>query len=647
MTPVCFDYETLRFGPGMMAPPPVCASIYHPRHGAKLVPTDAIPGLLERVLDDPAPIVMHGGAYDSCCSLEWYPELRKKLWAKYERDEVLDTIETERIIEISTGDRRGRAALDLMAKRYGVEIIKSKVRTDFGQYYGRPVSEYTPEHVRYACGDTAELHTLHERQEARGLTSRADVADLVRGSLWLRLSSNWGVRTDAQRVLALEADTRKDVEVLTAFAQECGFMRGDIFTGKGRPKDPTKWFSRDTKAILRRVLEAYGPRNVPRTDSWDPDDDRANREHAKYDEIWAISRSKIALDESGDFDLQTLAELGVLLAVLNKDIKMLRDGVMWPIHTRYGWAATTRTTSSKPNMQNFRKKRGIRECLVPRAGNVFVETDFPSVELFAVAQICKGRLGRTELLDSMNRGEDQHAKIAAGILGTSYEVVMASMKTDPTVKNARDCGKYGNYGLLGYMTNPETFARYVNLGSRTEENPHGLRWTAAQADDVMKLWRRNAHDQVAYLKYVDKMRNRLDLYDVPLEGTSIVRRGCLRSVAANTGFQFLAAKLARVAGWLMAKRQYIDRTMPSHTALFTHDAYTAECPESAVDEVAAGQEECMAEAMSIVMPDCSIWPASRGPKKSVAIVASDAMRHYTKFAKSGRDEHGRLEICDV
>lgn len=647
MTPCCFDFETLTFSPGFMAPPPVCASIYHPQHGAQLFSTSELPALLERVLDDPAPLLMHGGAYDSCCWLEWYPELRRKLFAKYDADAVLDTIETERLIEIATGDRRGRLALDLMAQRYGVTVVKSYVRTDFGRYYQRPLSEYSPEHVRYACGDTAELHTMHERQEARGLVSRRDVADLCRGSFWLRLSANWGVRTDPARVVDLERTTQAEIDVLTEFAQQCGFMRGDITTGAGRPKDPSKWFSRDTKAILRRVLEAYGPRNVPRTDSWDPEDSRADRTSADFDEIWAVSRASLVLDESGDFDLETLSELGKLLAVRNKDLVMLRDGVAFPIHTRYGWAATTRTTSSKPNMQNFRKKRGIRECLAPRAGNVFVETDYPSVELFAVGQICKWRLGLTGLLERMNRGEDEHAHIAAKILGIPYEQVLKEAKTDPRVKNARDCGKYGNYGLLGYMTNPATFARYVNMGSRTEENPRGLQWPDEKADEVMRTWRKTATDQMAYLKSVDKLRNRLDLYDVELPGTSIMRRGCLRSVAANTGFQSLAAKLARMAGWLMAKRQYVEYTMPSHTALFTHDAFTGECKEADVDEVAAAQEECMAEAMTIVMPDCSIWPASRGPKKNVAIVSSDAMRHYTKFAKSGRDDRGRLEVCDV
>jgi DNA polymerase I-like protein with 3'-5' exonuclease and polymerase domains len=329
---------------------------------------------------------------------------------------------------------------------------------------------------------------------------------------------------------------------------------------------------------------------------------------------------------------------------------MLKGGVYHPIHTRYGYAATTRTTSSAPNIQNFRKKRGIRECLMPRPGCCFVETDYPSLELFTLAQVCAWKLDRHDLVKNMNEGKDYHAVIAAGILRTTYEDIMARKGTDSAVKNARDCGKYGNYGLCGYMTDPRTFALYVNLGSRTDENPRGLQWTADQAAEVMALWRRNATDPVAFLKYVDTLKNRIGLYDVEIPGTSIVRRGCTRTAAANTHFQGLGATVARRAGWKIATRQYIDGTMPGRTVVFCHDAFLGECSIEARDELAVGQEECMAEAMAEICPNMRIYPeleAKRRGLKNVTVIDSAAQDHYSKFAKSKRDEKGRLIICQV
>lgn len=648
MLPVAIDFETMCFAPGFMAPPIVCASTYHPQDGVRVWDTASLPGILERVLDEAAPILGHGFAYDACCWLEWYPDLARKLWDKYEADKVYDSIPMQRIIEISTGDKRGKLALDELARRYGIEMYKDQeVRVDFGRYYMRPLSEYSERHKRYVGGDSSELWTMFQRMGNRGLVSMRDLCDLTRGDLWLRLSSNWGVRTDPSRVSDLEATTMSMVQDLTEAAQGWGAMRKTLTKAEQRDG---KWYSRDMKVIKQRVLDAYGLEHVPRTDSWSEADDRANPEHPDFDPLFAISTSKIVLDESGDPLLEALSELGELLAVRNKDVKMLQAGTEFPIHTRYGFAGTTRTTSSKPNLQNFRKKAGIRECLIPRAGNCFIETDYPSLELFTLAEVCAQKLDRHDLVFNMNTGRDYHAVIAAGILHTTYEDIMARKGSDSKVKNARDCGKYGNYGLCGYMTNPETFAMYVNLGSRTEENPRGLQWTAQQASEVMEMWRRNATDPVAFLKYVDTLKNEVGLYDVEIPGTTIMRRGCTRTAAANTHFQGLGATVARRAGWKIAKRQYIDRDMPSRTVLFVHDAFVAECRIEDRNEVARIQEECMAEALHETCPHMMIYPeleAKRLDRKDLTVIDSACMTHYSKYAKSKRDSNGNLIVCRV
>lgn len=650
MIPVSLDFETVCFAPGMMAPPIVCASTYHPEDGVRLWETSQLGDLLDRLLNDRAPILGHGFAYDACCWLEGFPKQRAKLWEKYERGEMVDSIDTERIIEISTGIR-GKLALDELARRYGVDVQKSCVRTDFGRYLDRPLSEYTAEHKRYMGGDAGELWTLYRRQRSRGIASDADIAELVRGSLWLRLSSNYGIRTDPNRVHELESSTQALVEELTEAAQEWGGMQTRRTPAQLRDN---AWFSRNMKVIKELVRRAYGERGVPRTDGWDGAKKTGTLD-AKLlkDPLFGISTAKSWLEESGDPRLEMIADLAELLSVRNKDVKMLMAGIFHPIHTRYGYAATTRTTSSAPNLQNFRRKAGIRECLLPREGCCFIESDYPSLELFTLAQVCAWKLGRYDLVKHMNNGRDYHAVIGADILGTTYDDVVLRMKTDPEVKAARDCGKYGNYGLCGYMTDPETFAFYVNHGSRTDDNPKGLQWTKQKAAEVMKLWRRNARDPVAFLHHVDTLKNEMGLYDVEIPGTTIMRRGCTRTAAANTHFQGLGAVVARRAGWKIAKAQYITGEMPSRTVLFIHDSFVAECKLEVRNQVAAVQERCMAEAMNEVCPDMHILPIldairqGKTPGRDCMIIDSAAMDHYSKNAKHKRDAQGDLIVCQV
>lgn len=650
MTPTALDFETMTFAPGMMAPPIVCASTYHPQDGVRLWATHELEALLERLLDNGEPILGHGFAYDACCWLEWFPKQRAKLWAAYENDLIKDSIPTERIIEIATGVR-GKLALDELARRYGIDVQKSCVRTDFGRYYGRPLSEYSKEHRRYMGGDAAELFSLYKRQRQRGIVSDKDLGELTRSDLWLRLCSNYGIRTDPARVHQLETSTQELVEELTEAAQQWGGMQKTRTRAQVRDN---AWYSRCMKVIKELVRRAYGERGIPRTDGYN-DSKRDGTLEAKLlkDPLFGISTSREVLEESGDPRLEMIAELAELLSVRNKDVKMLMAGILAPIHTRFGYAATTRTTSSAPNLQNFRRKAGIRECLLPREGCCFIETDYPSLELFTLAQVCAWKLGRRDLVDNMNSGRDYHAVIGAGILGTTYEDVIARMKTDPNVKAARDCGKYGNYGLCGYMTDPETFAFYVNHGSRTEDNPKGLQWTTEKAADVMKLWRRNAKDPVAFLRYIDSLKNELGLYDVEIPGTTIMRRGCTRTAAANTHFQGLGAVVARRAGWKIAKAQYITGEMPSRTVLFIHDAFVAECKLAVRNQVAAVQERCMAEALSEVCPDMHIIPildairARKTPGRDCTVIDSAAMDHYSKNAKHKRDAEDNLIVCAV
>jgi hypothetical protein len=594
-----FDLETELIAPSYLAPAPVCLSTCVDGR-AQLYATEQIEGVIGEALDRGNTLQGHNVAFDAAVLIEHYPRLVRPLIEAYEQGRVVDTMLRERIIEIACGDSRGRLGLDYVGAKYGVHVEKQgDVRLSYAPLRGRPLSEYSPEQVRYAMDDARHTETIGERQCQRGLAQEPDVAMLCRDALALHMTAAWGVRTDPERLHLLEEETTENIAELSEIATQAGFLRGDG--------------SRNMAAIRAAVEEAYEG-NAPVTE----------KGNTRCD--------KITLQDSGDFLLERLSTLGELLAVRNKDLVMLRRGVNEPIHPRYGFAATSRTTCAKPNLQNFRRKRGIRECLMARPGCAYVATDYPSLELYALAQVCIWLCNHHQLADALNQGKDYHAVVGAGILGISEEEMLRRLAAgEATAKDARQCGKYGNYGLSGFMTKPETFALYVNLGSRSESNPRGLGWTAAKAAQVMRAWMANAHSIRAFLNVVRGMRNASGFYDVRIPGSTMVRRGCTRPAAANTHFQGLGARISTRALWKVRVGQILGRA-PGRTLLFPHDEIVSEVAERNVTECAAWHEKCMKEALEEMCPDMNVT------------LDSNAATHYSKNTKRiVKDERLRID----
>ena len=120
------------------------------------------------------------------------------------------------------------------------------------------------------------------------------------------------------------------------------------------------------------------------------------------------------------------------------------------MHTNFGMAASGRSTSSKPNVQNPRRLPGIRECFTPRQGKVFAQGDFSGLELHTLAQTCVTLFGESHLAEVLNAGLDPHTAFAADILGISYEEAVRRYEAgDEEVENARQTSKVANFGFPG------------------------------------------------------------------------------------------------------------------------------------------------------------------------------------------------------
>jgi len=531
----------------------------------------------------------------------------------------------QRLVEIETGDVRGKLSLGQTALRYGLEVPKDlvdedgrEVRTGYGRFLNRPLSDYPQVYRDYALNDPYMTLRVFERILARGLVKRADLAKMGRFHLGLTLTSNFGLRTNPERVASLEVQARETMSALQDVMLKHKFMRRE----RNKPA-PVRTMANIKLAAAR----AYGLADLL-------DEKGANYRGADRETLigqgiltdgGAMSTKKTVLEESGDPLLERLGEYGEWSSVLNKDLKIFRAGTELPFHTYFGFAATTRTTSSGPNIQNFRRKAGIREC-IRSANGALVASDYSGLENATLAQVIVWTLGRHDMANKISAGWDYHVDFGSHIIGgIPYEDMLARYKSgDDEAERCRGAAKPFNFGLPGGLWKPTTVQSYARLS-------YGVDLTTERCRELRDLWYATQHEQVAYLKtYVPTLKSG-SLYAVPIPSTGITRRGATYPAAANTGFQGLGAQVAGRGNYLIARAQMLSE-MPGKLCAFIHDENISDCAVADVDEVKHDQERLMLQAAEELMPDV---------KMSIETTAFD---HWSKKAKATFDSVGRLLV---
>lgn len=625
---VGIDLETCLIRKGLCAPPPVSCCIYWPESGARGYGLHEMKAAIQTLLlDQRRLLVLHNGAYDFGVICEWFPDLIPLVFQAYDDDRVLDTGLIQRIIEIETGDKRGKLSLDDLCRRYGIACEKPAERTDFGRFIGVRFDELPEAHRHYALQDPEVTWRLMKRLVEKNLVRRRDLAELARDDLALKMTSAFGLMTDPARVDKLEEQAKARLGELQKIMLEEGLMRWE----RNKPM-PVK-----TQAAIKLLCAAaYG---IPVDEkgfysgdaSWVQDlQNQGLLTDGGKSGRPAMSMSTLVLEESGDPVLMSLADYGQWAAVWNKDLKLFRHAWEVPFHSRFGFAATLRTTSGGPNIQNFRKKEGIRECIVARFG-ALVASDYVGLENGTLAQVIVNTLGRHTMADKISAGWDFHSEVGAYMLGISYEEMLARLKAeDPDAKQNRSAAKPLNFGLPGYMSRASTVQSYARIG-------YGVNLPVERWQELMDLWYDTQHDQVAYLReYVDSLKvgdGRGALYNVPIPGTQITRRGATRTAAANTGFQGLGGRVAERALYYIVRAQMLG-LLPGKACAFIHDEAISDCKVEDVEEVKHGQEFWMGRAAEELLADVKMK------------VDTVAMRHWSKKAKARHDGAGRL-ILDL
>lgn len=608
---IFFDLETHLISQGRLCPPIVCGAFcavssdpYLSDRGSDPYLSDRDEALagLELNLELADQIVGHNVAFDFGCVAAARPDLLPDIFRAYREDRVTDTMLRQELIDIAAGCHHGFHGEPPVKISYSLGALSDRIldrtmakgedtwRLRYAELDGTPIANW-PESARaYPMLDVTTTRDVYYAQgDLVPSEWLIDQHSQARAAWALHLCAAWGVPTDPVAVEALACSLEREKAQICRELLAAGLVSFDKKTGK---------IKRNVKIVAERVSRAYvgAP---PKTDGGKPATDA------------------LTCTESGDPVLALYGRLGKIGSLLDKNIPVLRQGLL---HTRYGLASSGRSTSRSlaggggDNMQNLPRKGGVRECLVPRPGHVFIVVDYGGLELCTLAQTCLDWFGVSALADALNAGQDVHRSLGAEILGCSYEFV---------THDARQTAKVANFGFPGRLS-PNSLVLFA-LAS------YGVRMTVAQAYDLKAAWLRRWPEMVWYFARVEHMvKNGGTIEHIisrRIRGKVGLTDGC------NTFFQGLGADIAKAALFDVSEACYARPASPlfgCRPVLFVHDEIVTEAPEASAHEAAEEQSKIMIDAAR---------PYLRGVKiKAEPMLA----RRYSKSIEAIRDADGRL-----
>lgn len=671
MYPLALDCETALIRPGAQAPDLACVAIWAGPWSRLLGRRDWLATFTDLLRNPEVLIVGHSIAFDMMVLGNEAPQLLPEIFGAYEGDRIACTEVRQKLLDIAAGTRKFHDdeegdtykstynLEDLARRKLDRRLDKDTWRLRYGELKDTPI-ELWPEGAKvYPLEDTRATLDLFQVQEG----SRQFLADQfrqARSSFWIRLMSAWGIHTDAQGVWELAQRTQREYEEIAAELRDIGPCPDCQVSGRiGKRKCPrcdgtgrlcllrgdktvrrqatglveTVPGSRNTKEAAKILIASYASqgKDYPRTDP----STKSPQGQAKLDEQACV--------DSGSTLLVQYAKSTSLKTVLSKDIPALELGITTPIHSYFdSLLETGRTSSSRPNIQNVRRLPGIRECFIPRAGYVFLSSDFGGLELCTLAQVLVTFFKRSRLADALNAGWDPHLMIAEKILAWDYQTIEKIKKAGAgsdcisgktaikcacrycQVDDARQCGKVANFGFPGGL-GPDGLVAYALMG-------YGVRLTVAEARRLKGFWLATWPEMRDYFNMVTAETS----VDFPLIRQLFADRyrgNPTYNAACNTYFQGMGADLAKDAGWHIVKACYVGYDSPlwgCRPVNFVHDEFILEAPEHRAHEAAIELPKVMKARAKVWLPDVTI--------KCETLL----MRRWSKKAKPVFDDTGRM-----
>lgn len=681
-----WDTETALISPALQAPPITCLQAVEDGGEPFILQWWQVEAYMRARLEDPHTVFVGANvAFDFAVIAANFPDLIPLIFQAYDDDRVECTHIRQKLLDIACGVYRGylnnkwqwvpfNYNLDSITRRHSEMRLNKDdaIRLTYGALRDVILSAWDEPHIRYALEDalaTRECWLGQERQLAKNphVPLLADQYRQTRADFALRLMSTWGLRTNQEAVDLLERLTHQRYDELEK-----------TLIAEGLVKD-NKVKSRDTKAAKARMLEVCGFEEAPSYDK--------KKKAYVFQPVAGAVQRKMHLTDGGDVSLsaesckdsedpllELYGEFGELKSVLSKDVTALRQGIYWPIHSRFDLAASGRVTSSKPNVQNWRRLPGIREAFRPREGKIYLQADVEGLELCTLAQACIDILGYSKLAEAINAGLDAHTDLACSILCIPYAEGARRRKLAslPHVKqclrfqqehsgvkpvqgvhfpelsaeqwqdffwysafdDARQAAKVANFGFPGGL-GVKSMIAFAKATYGVIFDPDPIKAQAICAE-LKEKWLAKWPEMQAYFAYINSLVQQGDgEATVTQLRSGRIRGGCTYCGAANTFFQGLGADATKAALWEIQKECYVDRTSPlfgCRTVNYIHDEWIIECDDDDRAHDAAIRLE------AIIVREVSKWV----PNLRVAAPPL-LMCYWSKSAKAVHNETtGRL-----
>lgn len=498
--------------------------------------------------------------------------------------------------------------------------------------------------TQYPIDDARATFDVWKAQEVHAAKYLKDQYRQTRAAFGLYLSSAWGICVDSEgaRLLREQIEAEKaelDDELLLAGCiredgtqdmKACKALMIQVCREEGIPVVRTEahfaedltWAERQAKGLKPRCKKLDG---TPLDDGSDECE-----EHVCLDAD--------ACERTGNELIIAISDWKTTKKQLSTDIPALERGAVYPLHTRYGLAATGRSTSSKPSIQNQSNRPGFREAFVARPGYVLVQNDYPTLELYTLAQCCISWFGDSKLAEALRMG-DPHLWVASIILNKPLSWCIENKK-DPAVVQARKLAKPGNFGFPGGMGIPKfvTSTRKAVIKAEGRAGWESLGLTEDRARRLKDEWL-TAFPEMD--KYFARVRNLTDTDDglamVETLFTGRWRGKATYCATANNGFQALGSDCGKNAVWKVAEAQYTKPKSPlynTRTVAFVHDELILECKDDGrAHDVATELAKVMADAANEFLPDIPIPLEKMQPT---------VMYRWSKKAGQVFDDNGRL-----
>lgn len=464
----------------------------------------------------------------------------------YDRNKIRDTSVLYRLLHLAQiGFIPFKYNLNLLTQKFlGVELDKEgEERTTFEQYLNKKISSISPKHLEYGAKDVIATYQVYlallikiNPIDKFGTLLSHDIQ--VKGEVALTHIRKHGIEFDLEARDKWLADVDTQMDMLRERLANWGWVRG----------------VKGLKERYAQIMNTLGlvdklPRSEKSGDISSKSEDLEPYKHISF----------IA-------DYLKFQEL-------EKASSFVRDIDASRIHPRYTSILNTgRTSCSKPNFQQLPRLGGIREMFKASSGNIFIITDYSTLELATLSQVLLKKYGYSVMGDKINEGVDLHKY---------YASVMNGCEMEDVTKQMRQEAKAANFGFPGGL-GLDTFIQF--------SSGYGLNLTREQARVMKEAW----------FEAFPEMKDYLETEEGCVYTLTGRKRGNTTFCAEkNTPFQGLAADGAKLALYNLDKAGF-------KIVGFVHDEIICEVPEESDKSKLLEMEKIMIDSMRTVCPDIKI-----------------------------------------